>query len=84
MLLSMAECRLGTAELLAQCFPDDREPTKIRHPCADMIRARTCAFACIYEDADDLDTLRNDSALRLACGRLPATGADLCSQPTLP
>jgi hypothetical protein len=38
---------------------------------------------CGYEDADDLDRLRFDPALKLACGRLPDTGRDLCSQPTV-
>ncbi len=83
MLLSMAEKRLGVAERLARCFPDNRDPTKIRHTRADMIRARIHAIACGYEDADDLDFLRGDPAFKLACGRLPETGADLCSQPTL-
>ena len=41
------------------------------------------AIACGYEDADDLDFLRTDPAFKLACGRLPETGGDLCSQPTL-
>jgi Transposase DDE domain group 1 len=36
-----------------------------------------------YEDADDLDRLRSDPAFKLACGRLPDTGVDLCSQPTV-
>jgi hypothetical protein len=83
MLLSMAEQRLGLADRLARCFPDDRDPTRIRHTRADMIRARIHAIACGYEDADDLDFLRSDPAFKLACGRLPDTGADLCSQPTL-
>ena len=50
---------------------------------ADMIRARVFAIACGYQDADDLDFLRADPAFKLACGRLPDTGGDLCSQPTL-
>jgi hypothetical protein len=41
------------------------------------------AICCGYEDADDLDDLRSDPAFKLACGRLPDTGRDLCSQPTL-
>src|SRR6202030_2514662 len=36
-----------------------------------------------YEDADDLDRLRFDPAFKLACGRLPDSGRDLCSQPTV-
>jgi hypothetical protein len=39
--------------------------------------------ACGYEDADDLDHLRTDPGFKLACGRLPDSGSDLCSQPTV-
>jgi len=84
MLLAMAERRLGIAERLARAFPDRRDPTRITHTLADMIRARTFAIACGYEDADNLDCLRTDPAFKLACGRLPDSGADLCSPPTLP
>ena len=83
MLLSMAERRLGVAERLARCFPDRRDPARITHTLADMIRARIFAISCGYEDADDLDFLRADPVFKLACGRLPDTGRDLCSQPTL-
>lgn len=83
MLLAMAERRLGVAERLARCFPDRRDPTRITHTFADIIRARIFAIGCGYEDADDLDFLRSDPAFKLACGRLPDTGRDLCSQPTL-
>jgi hypothetical protein len=83
MLLSMAERRLGVAERLARCFPDRRDPARIVHTLADMIRSRIFAISCGYEDADDLDRLRADPAFKLACGRLPDSGADLCSQPTL-
>jgi hypothetical protein len=83
MLLSMAERRLGLAERLASCFPDRRDQSRVTHGLADMIRARVFAIACGYEDADDLDFLRADPAFKLACGRLPDTGRDLCSQPTL-
>ena len=83
MLLSMAERRLGVAERLARCFPDHRDPARITHRLADMIRARIFAISCGYEDADDLDFLRFDPAFKLACGQLPDTSRDLCSQPTL-
>jgi hypothetical protein len=83
MLLAMAARRLGLAERLARYFPDRRDPSRVTHSLADMIRARVFAIACGYEDADDLDFLRADPAFKLACGRLPDTGGDLCSQPTL-
>lgn len=83
MLLAMAERRLGIADRLACAFPDRRDPSRITHTLADMIRARVFAIACGYEDANDLEYLRKDPAFKLACGRLPDSGVDLCSQPTL-
>jgi hypothetical protein len=82
MLLSAAERRLGLADRLASVIRDPRDPGRITHSLADILRARIFAIACGYEDADDLDRLRCDPAFKLACGRLPDTGADLCSQPT--
>ena len=63
------------AERLARCIPDRRDPARITHTLADMIRARVFAICCGYEDADDLDVLRSDPAFKLACGRLPDSGA---------
>lgn len=83
MLLAMAERRLGIASRLARLMPDRRDPARVTHTLADMIRARIFVTAMGYEDADDLDQLRRDPPFKLACGRLPDTGADLCSQPTL-
>jgi hypothetical protein len=83
MLLSLAERRLGVAERLAGCISDRRDPWRIAHTIADMIRAQVLAICCGCEDADDLDDLRSDLAFKLACGRLPDTGRDLCLQRTL-
>ena len=47
------------------------------------MRARIFAIACGYDDGNDLDHLRLDPAFKLARGRLPDTGQDSCSQPTL-
>jgi len=83
MLLAQAERRLGIAERLAQVIPDRRDQDRVTHLLPDILRARIFAIACGYEDADDLDRLRGDPAFKLACGRLPDTGTDLCSQPTI-
>src|ERR1700746_130473 len=83
MLLAMADRRLGLAAKLSCVFPERRDPGRIVHSLADMIRARIFAIACGYEDGNDLDRLRGDPAFKLAFGRLPDTGRDLCSQPTL-
>jgi len=83
MLLAAVERRLGIAERLAALIPDARDKDRVTHGLADMIRARILAIACGYEDCNDFDRLRSDPAFKLACGRLPDSGADLCSQPTL-
>ncbi len=83
MLLAMADRRVGVAEKLSCVFPERRDPARIVHSLADVIRARIFAIACGYEDGNDLDHLRGDPAFKLACGRLPDTERDLCSQPTL-
>jgi hypothetical protein len=83
LLLAAAERRLAIAERLAGLIADPRNPLCITHSVADILRARMLAIACGYEDADDLDHLRTDPGFKLACGRLPDSGADLCSQPTV-
>jgi hypothetical protein len=82
MLLAAAERRLQLADRLAAAIHDPRHPQRVRHAMADILRARIFAIACGYEDANDLDRLRTDPAFKLACGRLPDSGVDLCSQPT--
>ncbi len=83
MLLAAAERRVGIADRLAALIADPRNPAFVTHSIADILRARMLAIACGYEDADDLDHLRTDPGFKLACGRLPDSGRDLCSQPTV-
>src|SRR5712664_1279990 len=83
MLLAAAERGLEVAQRLARLIADRRNPRLVTHSVADILRARMLAIACGYEDADDLDHLRHDPAFKLACGRLPVSGADLCSHPTV-
>jgi hypothetical protein len=47
-----------------------------------MIRFRALLIAAGYPDANDRDALRHDPAFKMAVGRLPESGRDLCSQPT--
>jgi hypothetical protein len=82
-LLALAEKRVGIIERLAKLFPDERDPDRIVHPLDNIIAARVFAIDCGYEDGNDLDWLREDPAFKLACGRLPDSGRDLCSQPTI-
>jgi hypothetical protein len=75
--------RLGIAERLARCIEDPRSPERVHHTLAEMIRFRVLLIAAGYADANDCDALRTDPAFKMALGRAPESGPDLCSQPTM-
>lgn len=75
--------RLDLAALIADPLPDTRNPLLVTHTYRDMVTARMMAIAAGYEDGDDLDALRRDPALMIACERAPESGHDLPSQPTI-
>lgn len=83
LLLAQAERAMGICRSLAACIADPRDPTRVTHCLDDILRARVFAITCGYEDADDLDALRDDPGFRLALGKLPGSGAGLASQPTM-
>jgi hypothetical protein len=80
--LDQAEASLGLCAAFATVIPEWRHGP-VRHTRETLVRQRVFQIACGYEDQDDADTLRTDPLLKLVCGRLPETGADLASQPTL-
>jgi hypothetical protein len=80
--LAEADAALGLSAALAAQIPDWRRGP-VRHSLMTLLQQRIFQIACGYEDQDDADTLRTDPLLKLVCGRLPETGADLASQPTL-
>lgn len=83
LLLAQAEREMRICEQLAACIADPRDPSRVTHRLADILRARVLAITCGYEDADDLDALRDDPGFRLALGKLPGSGPGLASQPTV-
>jgi hypothetical protein len=80
--LEAAEAALGLCGAFAAAIPDWRR-RPVRHTRETLVRQRVFQIACGYEDQDDADFLRSDPLLKLVCGRLPETGPDLASQPTL-
>ena len=81
--LREAALRLGLADVIAAPLPDARNPLLITHTYSTMVTARVMAIAAGYEDGDDLDALRHDPALLIACNRAPEGGHDIPSQPTI-
>src|SRR6202140_4220254 len=83
LLLAAAQRRLGIAERLANCIEDPARSGTVLHGLAEMIRYRALLIAAGYPDGNDCDALKSDPAFKMAVGRLPESGADLCSQPTI-
>jgi hypothetical protein len=83
MLLRGVERGLGIASRLAACLNDRRDPERIDHTIEEILRLRMLAIAAGYEDGNDFSKLRDDPVFKMAVGRAPASGAALCSQPTL-
>lgn len=83
LLVGLADKKLGLTRAMADAIDDHRDQDKVVHSVIEMSRERIYAICQDYEDANDLDTLRHDPALKTVCKRLPKTGEALASQPTI-
>jgi hypothetical protein len=83
LLVSAADRKLGVTRAMSSALIDKRQSSKVSHSLPTLIRERVFAIAAGYEDANDLDILRSDPALKLACGLAPKSDRDLGSQPTM-
>ena len=81
--LRVVEAGIGVIRRLVRAVRDRRHASYIDHTMKDLISQRVYQIACGYEDANDADTLRVDPGFKTACERLPLSGPDLASQPTL-
>ncbi len=79
--LAEADQVLGLTTALAAAVPDGRGHRQ--HPLPALLAQRIYQIASGYDDQNDATTLRRDPLLKQVCGRLPLTGRDLASQPTL-
>jgi hypothetical protein len=83
MLVAEADRRLGLTGKLARMIPDHRDPGRVQQPWSLALAQRVYQIAAGYEDCNDADDLRRDPVFKVALGRLPHSGRDLASQPTL-
>ena len=74
---------VGIIRRLVSAMRDRRDSRYIDHTLEDLFSQRVFQIALGYGDANDCDELRTDVGLKVACGRLPISGADLCSQATM-
>jgi len=57
LVLAEIDRRLGISERLAGCLEDRRDPERVRHSFAEMIRFRALMIAAGYPDANDCGSL---------------------------
>ncbi len=62
-LLREVERATGVLRRFAGCFTDYRDPARVTHPVAALVRQRVYALALGYEDLNDHDQLRRDPLL---------------------
>jgi hypothetical protein len=83
LLLAGLDRGLGLTARLAEAVRDARQPGKVVHGLADLIRQRVFGLACGYADCNDARALREDPVHRLLLERDPLTGLGLADQSTL-
>ncbi|MGV8125374.1 MAG: IS1380 family transposase [Candidatus Xenobiia bacterium LiM19] len=83
LLLAEIDSRTGLTDRIASCIKDTRQQSKITHTIREMLQQRVFQICCGYEDCNDAQTLRKDTALKIAVGKRPEKDGDLSSQPTL-
>ena len=76
LLLREVDQRMGLLDRLAACFTDHRNPKSIEHSVHALVAQRVYGLALGYEDLNDHDVLRKDSALALLVGKQDLTGAE--------
>ena len=79
LLLRQADRRLGLTAAVARVLADPRRQASCEHTLLSMLRQRVYGIAAGYEDLNDHDQLRGDSAIQTAVDR----DGVLASSPTL-
>lgn len=79
LLLRDLDRRLGLLDDVASRLYDPRDPFRIQHSLASLIKQRVFGLALAYEDLSDHNLLRHDTLFQAAIGR----DDELASSPTL-
>jgi hypothetical protein len=83
LLLREVENRLHLVDRISSCITDTRDPRYIDHTLKELLTQRIFQIAAGYEDCDDCDDLREDTVFKMCTERLPQSGCNLGSQPTM-
>ena len=83
LLLREVEDQTGLINGISSCITDTRDLRYVDHSITELITQRVFQIAAGYEDCNDCNDLRSDMVFKTCTGRLPQTGRDLASQPTM-
>jgi hypothetical protein len=83
LLLREVENQLGLIDRISSCITDNRDHRYTDHSIKEMLLQRVFQIAAGYEDCNDCDDLRDDMIFKVCAGRLPQSGHELASQPTM-
>ena len=83
LLLREVEKQIKLIDGISSCITDTRDPRYVDHSLKELIAQRVFQIAAGYEDCNDCNDLRGDMIFKTCAGRLPQTGNDLASQPTM-
>jgi len=80
LLLREVDRRIGLLDRVARGLIDPREPGKVKHDVASVLRQRVFGLCLGYEDLNDHDRLRGDTLIQTLAGRneVLASSATLC------
>ena len=79
LLVRKLDRRIGLLDAVSRVLTDPRDPERVTHTLADLLRQRVFGLVQGYEDLNDHTTLRRDPLMQSACERDTA----LASAPTL-
>lgn len=83
LLLREVESQIKLISSISSCITDNRDSRYIDHTVLEMVSQRVFQIAAGYEDCNDSNQLRSDMVIKACSGRLPQSGKDLASQPTM-
>jgi hypothetical protein len=83
LLLREVENQIGIIDNISHCITDDRDQRYVTHTIKEMLTQRIFQIAAGYEDCNDSNEMRSDMILKTCVGRLPQSGGELASQPTM-
>ena len=80
LLMREADRRTGLIDRIAAHVKDARQPGKVLHEVAEMIRQRTFGVIAGWDDLNDAESLRHDPVHQIACGsdKELASASTLC------